>query len=444
MERRIEASGSLGPARARNAAESNVASDAPWAMSATDAPRATSASNAHDATGTNVASRAATSIVATTASGALAQPPSAAGPRSPGDDGLRPIAALAGELAYRVPRAEGPIRLALDGNEGLEPPADLLAALARCAGDDVRRYPDARPLEAALAARYGVDASRVLVTAGADDALERALRAVLAPGRELVLPVPTFEMIERYARFTGADVRTVAWSSGHWPLEGVLAALTPRTTCIAFVSPNNPTGLEGTQDALRAVCAAAPRCLVVVDQAYAEFGDVDCASVALAAPNALLVRSFSKALGLAGVRAGYAIGSERVIGWLRALGQPYAVAGPSLVLARARLELWGADVRAFVDRVRAERVELARVLRALGLRPLESRANFVCVRCDDARRLWSALARRGIAVRAFGGREGLEDALRITCPGAREAFDDLVGALRSACDELRGAAGGSR
>ncbi|MCY2959880.1 MAG: histidinol-phosphate transaminase [Planctomycetota bacterium] len=357
---------------------------------------------------------------------------------------LEPVPALRDVRPYRVPRTSVPVRLALDGNEGLRPPAALLDRLPGVGEVALRRYPSARELEERIAARMGVDPAQVLVTAGADDALDRAMRASLCPGRELVLPSPSFEMIERYARLAGADVVRVPWSADPWPLDGLLRALTARTGCIAIVSPNNPTGLEASLDDLRRVADAAPRAVIVVDQAYAEFGDVDFAASVRATPNAVLVRSLSKAFGLAGLRVGYAVGAARVIGWLRAAGQPYAVSGPSLAIAAARFELPVGDVTDFVARVRSERERLEVIACDLGFTALPSKANFVLVRSPDAARIWERLAALGIAVRAFPGKIGLENALRITCPGDETAFQELVAGLRAAVGPDGGIAGGAR
>ena len=115
-----------------------------------------------------------------------------------------PAPGVAGVEAYRVAKPDGRIDLHLDGNEGAAPPAVLLELIAELGPETLRRYPRTEPLEALLAARFGVSPGQVVVTAGADDALDRACRAALGPGRELILPVPTFEMLERYPPLVGA------------------------------------------------------------------------------------------------------------------------------------------------------------------------------------------------------------------------------------------------
>ena len=278
----------------------------------------------------------------------------------------------------------------------------------------------------------GLDPGRVIVTAGGDDAIERAMRSVLAPGREVVLPVPTFEMMERYALLTGCTIAQVPWREGPYPVAGVLAAITRRTAMVVAVTPNSPTGLVATAEDLERISAAAPSALLLVDLAYVEFADVDLTKAALALPLTVVVRSLSKAWGLAGLRVGWAAGDPEVIGWMRACGHPYAVSGPSLRMAAARLATGRGDVERFASRIRVERAAIAERLGALGVAVIPSQANFVLARFEDAGAVRSHLAARGIGVRIFPGRPMLEGCLRITLPGDEGSFERLAGALESA------------
>lgn len=345
---------------------------------------------------------------------------------------LRPVPQLEGAAAYGVPRPLTPTDLALDGNEGPAPPAALLAELAHRDPALLRDYPRAahRALEAQIAARRGLDPARVLVTAGGDDALDRACRSVLGPGRTLLFPSPSFEMLARYARLTGAEVREIPWPEGPYPTQRVLAAVDERTGMIAVVSPNNPTGAVARAEDLRRLCERAPHALVLLDLAYAEFAEQDALEpIALSLPNALVVRTLSKAYGLAGLRVGYALGPERVIAWMRAAGAPYPVAGPSLALAGAWLERAGPALERHVAHVRRARTRLASLLERLGSRPLPSQANFVLAHFAHARWVHEALAGLGIAVRRFPGRAGLEHALRISIPASEDEQRRLEAAL---------------
>ncbi len=337
---------------------------------------------------------------------------------------------MSGGTKMRVP---GDLDLRLDGNEGPARPAAVREALAALDPECVRRYPDASVLESLLATRHGVDPARVLVTAGADEALDRACRAFLGPDRSIVLPVPTFEMIERYAALARARVLDVPWPDGAFPLEAVLARLAPDTALVALVSPNNPTGAVATSVDLDQLQGGAGGAMVLVDVAYGEFADCDLGEAAIAGGRALVVRTLSKAWGLAGLRVGYAIGPVAAISALRAAGGPYAVAGPALAMAIARLAGGEADMRAYVARVRQESEELRLTLERLGAEAPPSQANFVLARfaADGAaaESVRAGLAARGIAVRAFPGRAWLEGCLRITCPGEEVAFARLLRAL---------------
>ena len=339
-------------------------------------------------------------------------------------NGPRPAQRVPGGRAG-IPAAAATIDLRLDGNQGRAPSAAFLARL----GHDpelLRRYPLEASLEIALAARHGVTPDRIFVGAGADEVLQRLCTAVLEPGRTAIVPVPTFEMLPRYVALAGATAITPTWSSGAWPRAEVLSALGADTALVAIVSPNNPTGLCATADDLRAVLAAAPAALVLLDAAYAEFGGADLTAVALADPRAVVVRTFSKAFGLAGLRIGYAIASPDVVAWLRAVGSPFTAGTLARRAAVLRLQDEHGEVADYTAAVAGERERLGEQLRRLGLEPLPSAGNFVYVRGGEPTWLRDALAGLGIAVRAFA------DGVRITVPGEAAAFTRLQHALAAA------------
>lgn len=333
--------------------------------------------------------------------------------------------------AYRVPPPPCPTDLRLDGTHGTEIATDLAAALTALDVKIWSHYPDAKPLESALATRLGVDPSRVIVTAGADEALDRVCRALLAPGRRLVLPTPTFEMIPRYARLAGAKVVEIPWRAGGWPLEAVLdRGEAGKVDLIAVVSPNNPTGAVATRDDLRRLAAAFPNTPILIDLAYIEFADDDLTSEALQIPQAIVVRTFSKAWGLPGVRVGYAVAPPTIAAWIRTAGGPYPVGSIALALAESWLDRGEAAMREYVSRVREERSALEGLLVEWGANVQPSQANFVFARFRDSVEVRNRLARLGIAVRTFPGLAGLEDAIRMTLPGHAASFDRVARAFQ--------------
>jgi histidinol-phosphate aminotransferase len=350
---------------------------------------------------------------------------------APPRTGPMPVARLSGLKPYEPPAPGSSIDLRLDANEGPAPDAGLLARLFKNLGGTLpellRRYPDASALERRLAELHGVDPARVVVTTGGDDAIDRLCRAVLEPGREAIVHLPTFVMIPRGIRLAGATLVEIPWLEGPFPRSDALGRITPSTAMIALVSPNNPTGaVIETQDIL-AVADAAPHAAVLVDLAYVEFADADPTPALLKSPNAVLVRTFSKARGLAGLRVGYAVAPPEIARWLRTTGSPYPVSALSLAIAGGVLDD-PAPLAATVERVRAERGALLALLGRIGANPLPSQANFVTARITGAESVRRALAERGIAVRTFP-KPGTEDLLRVTLPGNEHEYARLTAAL---------------
>lgn len=339
---------------------------------------------------------------------------------------------MAGVKPYAPPAGRGSARLLLDANEGAAAGGDVRAVLANVDLERVRRYPEAGTLEALLAERIGVEPERVVVTGGGDDAIHRVCAMTLDAGRTLVTHTPVFEMIPRYARLAGAEVEQVEWLRCAFPLERLAGAIDARTGLVAVVSPNNPTGAVAPVRDLVEVSRAALRRRVValIDLAYVEFAQVDPTPALLEMPNVVMVRTLSKAFGLAGLRVGYAVCPRALAPMVRAAGGPYPVSGPSLAVGEALVAKWE-RAEAWMAQVRAEREELSAVLCELGADPLATQANFVTAEFADAAGVHAGLLARGISVRAFGG--AMERFLRFTLPGEKGTFEELVTGLRSVC-----------
>ena len=338
---------------------------------------------------------------------------------------------------YQGPAQPAPGVLKLDGNEGNPPPRRLLEDLAAADLSLVRDYPDARPLESEIAERLGVDPARVVVTAGADEALDRMFRAYLAPGRRLVLPVPGFEMMYRFAAVVGGEIQPVLWTDA-FPTDEVIAALDGDVSLIVMISPNNPTGCTATASDLTRVAEAASEvdcgttfgAMVVLDHAYVEYSDQDLTSVAQNFDNVVTVRTFSKAWGLAGCRVGYAVAAPEVATLLRNVGSPFPVAGLSLAAVRVQLKTGEAALGEHVLAVRAGRDRLTETLDRLGVETSPSQGNFVFgdfgARCDFVLNGLNAL---GVRVRRFPHRPEIAESLRITVPDHAEPLNRLLEAL---------------
>jgi histidinol-phosphate aminotransferase len=325
------------------------------------------------------------------------------------------------------------IELKLDSNESLSPVPPLDEN--RWVDGDWRpnRYLRTTTVEDRLARRFGVARDRVVVTAGADDAIERSVRAVCRPGCEAVVTVPAFEVLERYVLLAGATLVRVPWWRDDFPVSEVLSRATPDTALVFVVSPNNPTGAVASRRTVEELARRLPQALILVDHAYVEYAspEHDLTTAALSLPNVVVFRTFSKAWGAAGLRVGYALGDPRVMGWLRTLGQPYPVAAPSLAMVDRLLQHNATPPPEPVAKVQQHRQRLTDVLAELGVESLPSHANFVLARFADSAWVCRALISLGIGVRPFEGRGELERWLRITLPADNDAFARLEHGLRT-------------
>ena len=340
---------------------------------------------------------------------------------------------------YKGPAQPEPGVLKLDGNEGNPPPRKLLEDLAVADLSRLRDYPDARPLESEIAERLGVDPARVIVTAGADDALDRVFRAYLRPGRRLILPVPAFEMMYRFAAVVGGEILPVPWTDA-FPTDEVITALDDSVSLVAMISPNNPTGRTATAGDLERVAEAASKvdsgaafgAMVLLDHAYVEYSDQDLTSVAERLDNVITVRTFSKAWGLAGCRVGYAVASPEVATVLRNVGNPFPVAGLSLAAVRAQTTTGEAALTEHVERIREGRAQLTECLARQGIEACPSQGNFVLA--DFGARsdfVFRGLAALGVRVRRFPHRPEIAEALRITVPDQAEDLNKLLEAFKT-------------
>lgn len=339
---------------------------------------------------------------------------------------IRPAARMIGISGYRTPVFKQPIDLWLDANEGM-PPTDVAVSITP---EMLRRYPDATALEARLAQRVGVGAECVVVTCGGDDAIDRVCRVVLEPGRNLLTHTPTFEMIGRSARLAGGRVDEITWSGGPFPTERFIDAIGPETALVAVVSPNNPTGGVLSREDLVSVVSTGERrgVIVLVDLAYVEFADEDPTRGLLDFPNIVVVRTFSKAFGLAGLRVGYAISSPLIAGWIRAAGGPYPVSATAMSTADASLDR---DLAGTIKCVRDGRLAVECVLGEACLDAHPSQANFVAARTAKSGWIRDGLASLGVAVRTFADRPGCESLVRITIPCDQDEQARLTTSLRT-------------
>jgi histidinol-phosphate aminotransferase len=340
---------------------------------------------------------------------------------------IRP--ALAGLVPYEpgkpveeVQRELGLERVVkLASNEGPYGPFPAAREAIERATLELNRYPDggAYRMRQALAERYGVRFEEITVCAGADAVIGFTVLATLDPGDEAVTGWPSFPSYVLDPLKVGAVPVRVPLRDDRFDLEAILDAITERTKIVFIAAPNNPTGTTTSRAELDAYFARVPEhVLTVVDQAYFEYIDdpdyPDAVEEHFKAGRRILVlRTFSKIYGLAGLRVGYGIGPEELVTAIGKVRRAFDVTSAGQEAALASI----GDTSEIERRRAANRDAMALLETALvehGLRPLAPAvANFVFVRVGDAEALNAALLRQGVVVRPLGP-FGAPDALRIT------------------------------
>ena len=332
--------------------------------------------------------------------------------------------------------------LRLDANEGqcLLSEEDLRAILSP---EIARRYPMRELLEIPLAEKLGIPSSCLLATAGADDAIDRAIRSLAGPGGLVMSTTPGFVEFLEAAQRSSARFEEIAKNPfGPFPIDDICRCVKDFAPKLLILSsPDNPSGvvlspLDVTQIAKACLEAGT---IFVFDATYQEFSIHGATPIqALVNPNVLVTGSFSKSKGLAGFRIGYAAAtpeSARIISKLSDAGPPYSLSSSAIEAGRRALSLDQGVAQGFIDEVRREVHVLKSLCRKLGFLVSESEANFVLLKIKNPIDLSDRLRERGILVRTWPNKPGYEELVRITVPGEPEEFKELRVSLEAAIKE---------
>lgn len=310
------------------------------------------------------------------------------------------------------------VKLASNENPLGMSPAAKQAALEALA--DGTRYPDgaARTVREAAANFAGVSADQVIVGNGSDELLGLIARTVLAEGDRCVYSQYSFSVYELSARECGAECVEVPTKDFQVDLDGMLEAMNVDTRLVYITNPNNPTGLPLEPAALLKFIERVPdKCVVVLDEAYTDFMDpalrTDSFEWVKRFPNLMVTRTFSKAYGLAGLRAGFGVADAELIAMMNRIRPPFnmnAAAQAAAVAALADQEF----LRTVVETNERERARLAAYFDALGLKHLPSQANFIMVHVGpSAAAVNTAMLKKGVILRPLKS-YGLPDYIRIS------------------------------
>lgn len=350
-----------------------------------------------------------------------------------------PVATL--PVGGRIPYAPGmdrPMR-ALHLNECPLPPSPLVVEAVRQAAATANRYPDAQAgaLRAALSQRTGVAPDCIVFGTGSEELLNLTTMIAVDPGDEVVTAVPAFGRYVQSTRIAGGvPVRVPVQANGSNDIPAMLAAVTPRTRIVYCALPNNPTGWNNTAQEIAVLAAATPdSVLLVVDEAYYEFarhaGGADVLTALRVRKGPWMVmRTFSKAYCLAGLRLGYALCSAAEVA--NALQRVRTVFNANSLVQAAALAALGDE--AYLEKVlqicATERQRLDAGLRALGLEPMPSVTNFMSIPVPmKSAEVVARMQDHGILIGAWsdGGRD---DVIRISI-GGRDDTDAVLAAMKA-------------
>lgn len=325
---------------------------------------------------------------------------------------FRPRASYQSLRAYDVVPSSCEIELS-DNTSPFGPPPAALRSLRDSGPGDASQYPTtySRPLREVIARYIGVAPDEIMVGAGSDEVMSASFRALGDPGARVAYMDPTFVMARVFAASNSLDPISVPLTPAFDADADALLATNADITYLC--TPNNPTGTAVATSTLDRVAREA-RGIVMVDEAYAEFAGTNIAGTAPSRDGLLVLRTFSKAFGLAGLRVGFAVGARALIAELEKARGPFAVTAASERAAQAALEHDVPWVMERVAQLNDSRDWFVGALCAAGYVPLPSAANFVLVRVPDAAAAHTALKARGILVRHFAELSGIGGALRIS------------------------------
>ncbi len=322
----------------------------------------------------------------------------------------------------------------LASNENPLGPSPKAIEAARKVLGDANRYPDGgtHALRQTLAERRGVTPEEILVGLGSSEIIDLAARVLLRAGLQGLTSEGTYAPFSIVIRASGAELVRVPQRNFAFDLQAMAKAITPKTGVIYLANPNNPTGTTFTGNEFREFLDAVPDgVLVVLDEAYIHYatsmGLGDSVEAYRKRKNLLILRTFSKVYGLAGLRIGYAIGRPELVSAMNKLRTPFNTSGVAQAAALAALDDTEHVMRC-IETNAVERKRLSEGLAKLGLRPVPSEANFMFMEVGpEAKAISDDLLHLGVIVRPLGWM-GSPEAIRITV-GTAEENDKCLSAM---------------
>src|SRR5580698_5454366 len=316
---------------------------------------------------------------------------------------LEPRTAVKKMAPYHPPSAGRDGKMRLDFNENTVgcSPAVVDFLREHLTAPQLAIYPEYADATRELAAYFGVSENEFTLTNGTDEAIQVLVNTFVDDGDEVLVLKPSYAMYRFYSEVAGAAIREVEYQAGTlaFPLDELLAAITPKTRAILISNPNNPTGTAIDLDGIRKILEAAPAAAVLIDEAYFEFCETTVLSWIHDHANLFVSRTFSKVFGMAAMRCGCLFSAAENVRWLKKAQSPYSVNSMAVLAARAAIRD-RAYIDAYVDEVLAARALAYEGLHKLGIATFPSEGNFILFRAGArAIPIRDALRERGVLVR---------------------------------------------
>lgn len=342
-------------------------------------------------------------------------------------ESIRSLPAYVPGKFMKIAEAGGPRAVKLASNENPFGPSPRAIKAIEDAAKGVYLYPDndATELRQRLAEKHGVEPGCVLLTAGSTSLLDLLARTLLGPGFNAISAERSFIAYPIVTRSTGAEYRTVSMKNDGFDLDAIADAVDEHTRLIFIANPNNPTGTIVDPAVLDRFLDRLPdHVIVALDEAYYDFAEwiarergveySHAAQYLKEQRNVVVLRTFSKAQGLAALRVGYGLGPAELMGYITRVRTAFTISGPAQAAAMAAL-----DDQAHYERTMRNNAEqlpwIIEQLRELGYSPVESWSNFVyCEVGEDASALSQRLQAEGVVIRPLSGSWGARTAIRVT------------------------------
>ncbi len=346
---------------------------------------------------------------------------------------IRPRKAIEEMQAYNPPLEGRRGLLRLDFNEntvGCSP--KVLEAINNINEEEIAAYPEYSKFKAKLANYLRIDKENLMVTNATDEAIMVLMQAYIEKGEEIIIPIPTFAMFKFYAEIAEAKIKEISYTTNlTFPTKKVLDSITKKTKLVILCNPNNPTGtLIEKKDIIKIIEKAQKSdSLVLLDEAYYQYSGVECLSLIDNYDNLVIIRTFSKAYGLGGLRLGYALSNKEIIKNMLKAGSPYSVNTVAITAASVAIE--DDDyIKWYVSQIKKSKKLIYEDFKKLKIKTYPTEANFLIAKFPNkAKEIAQKLKENGILVRDRSSDPLLKDCLRIGI-GTVNQEKDLISALK--------------